>query len=63
MIAATTSTEIRTTGDPWIASQLERVRLLRRLLGDLPAFRRGQMYFDFDVNRVRVAPVKGGGAC
>ena len=52
--------EIRREGDPWIAAELERVRLRRRLEGELPAFRRGQIYFDFDANKVRIASVEGG---
>lgn len=40
--------------DPYIIGSLAKVRWLRRLKGQLPAFRRGKMYFDFRLNKVRI---------
>lgn len=65
-MTAATNHEIPTIGDLWIVAELERIRLVRSLLGELPAFRRGRMYFDFSVGKagkVRIAPVEGGAAC
>jgi hypothetical protein len=45
-----------------IVGELDRVRQVREQLGELPAFRRGQMYFDFDLGKVRIGPAKGGAA-
>lgn len=54
--------EIRTNGDEWIARELGRVRLQQRLLGELPAFRRGRLYFNYEAGKVCIAPVEGGDA-
>lgn len=62
MIYIPKDSTIKANGDLWIVRELERVRLQRRLLGGLPAFRRGQIYYDFDAGKVRVAPVEGGAA-
>lgn len=55
--------EIKTNGDLWIVRELERVRMVQSLLGRLPAFRRGQMRFDFDAGKVCIAPIEGGVPC
>lgn len=39
-----------------IIRQLREVRK-RAARGELPAFRRGRMEFDFDINKVRIMPV------
>lgn len=42
-------------GSGWIIRELAEVRR-RAAQGELPAFRRRLMFFDFAVNKVRVAP-------
>lgn len=54
--------EIKTIGDLFIVAELERVRFLARVCGQLPAFRRGRMYLDFDTGKIRVAPIEGDAA-
>jgi hypothetical protein len=60
--AAATRPEIRRDGDPRIAAELEQVRRHESLLGVLPAFRRGRMFYDYNIDggMVRIAPGKGG---
>jgi hypothetical protein len=62
MITTADMPPIKTNGDLWIVRQLEQVRQVAGLLGQLPAFRRGRMYFDFETDKVRVAQ-EGGAAC
>lgn len=54
-----TEVPINMKGDVRLIEELQTVLLCAR---NLPAFRRGRMYFDYKANKVRIAPAPGSDA-